>query len=142
MKKRFVLFFLFTAFGLICLNACAGVSDWEYSLPGGYAIWKINSGSIVMRDSNSQENVDEICGFIKEFSYDSRYVFTRNVDSIEENNILQEKYYIFDTTENRAYDACSSTEKLERLAQSLGIEIPSTWYRTSPDPNSASPHQN
>ena len=94
-----------------------------------------------MRDSNSQENVDEICGFIKEFSYDSRYVFTRNVDSIEENNILQEKYYIFDTTENRAYDACSSTEELERLAQSLGIEIPSTWYRTSPDPSSASLHQ-
>lgn len=120
---------------LFCMNSCAGISDWDYSLPGGYAIWRINSSRIVIRNIDAKKDIDEISGFIKEFSYDSRYVFTRNVDSIEDNNIFREKYYIFDTEENVVYDVCNSTEELKELVLNLGIDIPVKWYRTSPDPN-------
>ena len=68
----------------------AGVSDWCYQLPNHYEVWRINSNCIIIKDMNSQKNVNEISGFVKEFSYDSRYVFTRNVETIEINNIFEE----------------------------------------------------
>lgn len=121
---------------IFLLTGCgAGVSDWSYQLPNNYEVWRINSNNIIIKDMNTQKNVDEISGFVKEFSYDSRYVFTRNVDSIESNNIFDEKYYVLDTEEKKVYDSCNSVDELNELAEKLEIEIPVKWYRTSPDPN-------
>ena len=97
MKKLIMLFLI-----LIVLTGCgAGVSDWSYQLPNNYEVWRINSDSIIIKDMESQKNVEEIAGFVKEFSYDSRYVFTRNVESINNNNIFDEKYYVLDTKEKK-----------------------------------------
>lgn len=123
---------------LIVLTGCgAGVSDWSYQLPNNYEVWRINSDSIIIKDMESQKNVEEIAGFVKEFSYDSRYVFTRNVESINNNNIFDEKYYVLDTKEKKVYNSCASISELKELAEELEIEIPTIWYRTSPDPNFA-----
>lgn len=131
MKKIFMVMLV-----IFLLTGCgAGVSDWSYQLPNNYEVWRINSNSIIIKDMNTQKNVDEISGFVKEFSYDSRYVFTRNVDSIESNNIFDEKYYVLDTEEKKVYDSCNSVDELNELAENLEIEIPIKWYRTSPDPN-------
>lgn len=101
----------------IILTGCgAGVSDWSYQLPNDYEVWRINSDSIIIRDMESQKNVEDIEGFVKEFSYDSRYVFTRNVESINYNNILDEKYYVLDT-KKKVYDTCSSISELKELAK-------------------------
>ena len=67
---------------VIMLSGCAGTSDWSYELPNNYEVWRINSDGIIIKNLNTQNNVDKISGFIKEFSYDTRYVFTRNVESI------------------------------------------------------------
>lgn len=126
---------------LVCvaLTGCgAGVSDWSYQLPNNYEVWRINSDSIIIKDMETQKNVDEIIGFVKEFSYDSRYVFTRNVESISINNIFDEKYYVLDTKEKKVYDSCDSISELTELAEELEIKVPTKWYRTSPDPNFAS----
>lgn len=131
MKKIFMVMLV-----IFLLTGCgAGVSDWSYQLPNNYEVWRINSNNIIIKDMNTQKNVDEISGFVKEFSYDSRYVFTRNVDSIESNNIFDEKYYVLDTEEKKVYDSCNSVDELNELAEKLEIEIPIKWYRTSPDPN-------
>ena len=117
------------------LSGCAGTSDWSYELPNNYEVWRINSDDIIIKNLNTQSNVDKISGFIKEFSYDTRYVFTRNVESINDNNILNEKYYILDTENDMVYGAYDSLEELEKSAKELNLQIPEKWYRTSPDPN-------
>ena len=131
MKKILITFLV-----IFVLTGCgAGVSDWSYKLPNNYEVWRINSNSIIIKDMSSQKNVNEISGFVKEFSYDARYVFTRNVESIEDNNVFDEKYYILDTEEKKVYDSCDSADELRNLAKNLEIELPTKWYRTSPDPN-------
>ena len=128
MLTSFLVAFILTGCG-------AGVSDWSYQLPNNYEVWRINSNSIIIKDMSSQKNVSEISGFVKEFSYDARYVFTRNVESIEDNNVFDEKYYILDTEEKKIFDVCDSVDELKNLAEDLEIELPTKWYRTSPDPN-------
>lgn len=131
MKKILILFFV----AFVLTGCVSGVSDWNYHLPNNYEVWRINSNSIIIKDMSLQKNVSEIPGFVKEFSYNARYVFTRNVESIEDNNVFDEKYYVLDTEEKKVYDACSSIEELKDLAVNLEIELPTKWYRTSPDPN-------
>ena len=127
---------LITVLVVFVLTGCgAGISDWSYQLPNDYEVWRINSNSIIIKDMSSHKNVSEISGFVKEFAYDDRYVFTRNVESIEDNNVFDEKYYILDTEEKNVYDACDSVDELKNLAENLEIELPIKWYRTSPDPN-------
>ncbi len=120
---------------VLSLTGCAGVSDWSYQLPNNYEVWRINSEDIIIKNMNTQNNVDEISGFVKEFSYDSRYVFTRNIENISDNNILDEVYYILDTKENKVYGSFDSIEELQDQAEEMAVKIPEKWYRTSPDPN-------
>ena len=117
------------------LTGCAGVSDWSYQLPNNYEVWRINSQEIIIKNAITQNNIDAISGFVKEFSYDSRYVFTRNVQNISDNNILNEEYYTLDTIENKVYGPFDSIEDLQQHVEEWGIKIPEKWYRTSPDPN-------
>lgn len=60
-----------------------------------------------------------------------------DVESINNNNIFDEKYYVLDTKEKKVYNSCASISELKELAEELEIEIPTIWYRTSPDPNFA-----
>lgn len=125
---------IFLAF-ILLLSGCAGVSDWSYQLPNNYEIWRINSEEIVIKNMITETNVDEISGFIKEFSYDNRYVFMRNVENISDNNILNETYFVLDTNENKVYGPYDTIEILQKQAKEWDVDLPQKWYRTSPDPN-------
>ena len=120
---------------VLFLTGCAGVSDWSYQLPNNYEVWKINSENIIIKNMNTQNNVDEISGFVKEFSYDLRYVLTRNIENISNNNILDEVYYVLDTKENKVYGPFDSIKELQGRVEEWSIKVPEKWYRTSPDPN-------
>ncbi len=119
---------------LLMTTSCTGINDWSFTLPNGFEIWHINSKEIkiVCTDDNSEV---EIPSFIKEFAYDSQYVFTRNVEDIDSNNIFNEKYYILDTQNRVLYGAYDKIDDFENALENLQIDFPVNWYRTSPDPN-------
>lgn len=85
------------------LTGCAGIDDWSYELPNGYEVWRINSNEIIVKCVSDTTNNVNIPSFVKEFSYDDRFICTRNVLSINENNIFNEIYYILDTKEKANY---------------------------------------
>jgi len=68
------------------------------------------------------------------FSYDDRFIYTRNVLSINENNIFNEIYYILDTKEKALHGPFGSIEEFKNKLNEFEI-VAENWYRTSPDPN-------
>lgn len=139
MKKTFVFINLIL---VLLLTSCAGVSDWSYKLPNDYEMWRINSKEIIIKYVGNEAVDAEIPPFVKEFSYDERYVFTRNIDDISQNNIFEERYYTLDTENKKVYGPFESIEQMQYQAQELQCEIPQKWYRTSPDPNMENKEQN
>ncbi len=132
MKKTFVFINLIL---VLFLASCAGVSDWSYKLPNGYEVWRINSKEIIIKYVGDETVDAEIPSFVKDFSYDDRYVFTRNIDDISQNNIFEETYYALDTESQKVYGPFENIEEMQSQAQEWQCEIPQKWYRTSPDPN-------
>lgn len=132
MKKTFVFFNLIL---VLFLTSCADVSDWSYKLPNSYEVWRINSKEIIIKYVGDETADAEIPSFVKEFSYDDRYVFTRNIDDISQNNIFKETYYALDTEKQKVYGPFENIEEMQNQAQEWQCEIPQKWYRTSPDPN-------
>lgn len=116
------------------LSACAGVSDWSYKLPNNYEVWRINSKKIVVKYVGEEIVDAEIPSYIKEFAYDDRYVCTRNVESIDDNNIFSERYYILDTKEQKLNGPYDTQEKFKTAIDEMNVCL-DEWYRTSPDPN-------
>ena len=132
MKKIFIFINLTV---VLFLTSCVGVSDWSYKLPNGYEVWRVNSKEVLIKYVGEETADAGIASFVKEFSYDDRYVFTRNVDDISENSIFKEAYYALDTEEQKVYGPFESIEELQNQAAEWQCEIPRKWYRTSPDPN-------
>lgn len=118
----------------VLLTGCAGVSDWSYKLPNSYEVWRINSDEIIVKCVSDTTNSVEIPSFVKEFSYDDRFVCTRNILSINENNIFNEAYYILDTKEKVLYGPFDSMDEFKNKLDEFEIVV-EKWYRTSPDPN-------
>lgn len=125
---------------IFILSSCAGANDWIYQLPNGYEIWHINSKEIVIKYRGENETSSEISSFIKEFSYDAQYVFTRNISSIDENNIFNESYYILDTINHKLYGPFYELIDFKNAINNLGCDLPDIWYRTSPNPNMYKPN--
>ncbi len=120
---------------IIFISSCAGTGDWIFELPNDYEVWHINSREILIKCTDLENPGDKIPSFVKEFSYDDRYVFSRNIDSVSSNNVLNETYYTLDTLEKKVYGPFESIEELQKQADEWNVEIPERWYRTSPDPN-------
>ncbi len=130
--KKIVLFISLIL--ILCLTSCAGVSDWSYKLPNNYEVWRVNSKDIVVKYVGDEILDANIPSFVKEFSYDDRYVCTRNIESIDDNDIFLEKYYILDTLEQKLHGPFETQEEFKSAVDELEI-ILKKWYRTSPDPN-------
>lgn len=124
-----------TAFAIMLSSIGPGSLDWGYELPNGCEISRINSDEIVLQSTDASTEKIEIPAFIKEFSYDERYVFSRNVDNIAVNNILDEVYYAVDTKERKICGPFSDIDELKTQCKVWNTQLPSKWYRTSPDPN-------
>lgn len=132
MKKS--LYILSIALLCFVVSSCAGTNDWSVALPNNFEVWHINSKDIKIVYTGDATDVKGIPTFIKEFSFNDRYVCTRNVDRIEENNIFAETYYILDTEDKMVYGPYDSISALLTSADKLQFEGPTNWYRTSPEP--------
>lgn len=129
--KRAMLIAVMCAF----LASCAGLGDWSYKLPNGYEVQHINSDRILITYARSEIDAEGIPSFIKEFSYDDRYVFSKNSEDIKGNKVRDEVYYALDTIERRVYGPFNNIEELTEKADEWNVELPSEWYSTSSDPS-------
>lgn len=118
----------------ISLTSCAGMSDWSYKLPNEYEVWRINSNEVVIKYVGDETVASCIPSFVKEFAYDSRYICTRNVRLIDNNDIFDEEYYLLDTVNRERYGPFQTLEELKKKIDEYHITL-ERWYRTSPDPN-------
>lgn len=133
MKRKRMTILIYLSLVLI-FTSCAGVSDWSYKLPNNYEVWGINSKEIMVKYVGDKTVNAEIPSFVKEFAYDYRYVCSRNIESIDENNIFSEEYYILDTEEQKLYGPYATQTEFESALEEMKISLVK-WYRTSPDPN-------
>lgn len=118
---------------IILINCIGpGLNDWSYELMNGYEVAHINSEEIVVTCADN--NNAKIPSFVKEFSYNDRFVCTRNILSIHENNVFNEVYYILDTEEKVLHGPFNSMEEFKNKLVEFKI-VPEKWYRTSPKPN-------
>lgn len=120
---------------ILCLISCAGTNDWSYKLPNDYEVWHINSTDIVIKYTGAESSCEGIPSFVKEFSYDERYVYSRNIEDVTSNNVVEEIYYALDTLEKTVFGPFNSIEELQKKTDEWNVELPKRWYRTSPDPN-------
>lgn len=133
--KKVLFIFIISLVMLLWLTSCAGTGDWTYRLPNDYEVWHVNSGEILIKSVNLENSGEKIPSFVKEFSYNERYVFSRNVEEISKNNIFDEIYYALDTQEKKVYGPFENIYELQKQAEEWGGKLPEKWYRTSPDPN-------
>lgn len=144
MKARHINIIILIVFILLLVSCCSGsvfimaVSpgklDWGFNLVNGYTVEHINASNIYIT-CHGKSDADEIPSFVKEFAYDSRYVYSRNVSNIEENDIFNESYYILDTEKGVLLGKYDSFDKFKDGILKKGLSFPTKWYRTSPDPN-------
>lgn len=120
------------------LSACgSGYLDWDYELPNGYRISRNNGNCIYLEGNEALYQNECRIGyqFVKEFAYDERYIFTRQIDEISTNNVFDEIYYIIDTDNNMIYGPYFNIQDLKKIALDSEIQIPTRWYSTIGDPN-------
>ena len=117
---------------LLLTTSCAGLNDWDYTLPNGYSVMHINSKKIIISYNGNEKTNAEIRSFVKSFVYDSRYVFA--VCSPEKES-SDEIYYIIDTMEHNLFGPFENYCDFEEAADSLGVSVPTNWYRTETEPN-------
>ena len=97
MKK---LFLIVMCFIVISLSSC-GLGDWEFYLPNGYEIWRINSETICLEVSEKYEIDGEkfektttvLDGYIRRFCYGERYVGIQFYDYLYQTEVHEETFY-------------------------------------------------
>ena len=122
---------------LLVFASCMGpgLNDWSFILPNGFEVCHINSNEIlIIQRSSGGANTIVIPSFVKEFCYNERYVCTRNVDDICENNIFREVYYLLDTLEAEVIGEYDQLGDLESALLDMNITDLGDWLRTSPAP--------
>ena len=126
---------------MLCnLFSCAGLSDWEYELPQGYCIIRVNSCDIHI-GSNNGVKVDR---FIVSFCYNDRYVCAKRVEVSENDSyddimsmVPDDAFYcIVDTITNKVYDRLN-TKQFEELCTELEVYNLCDWIDTTTKPDGA-----
>ena len=120
-----------------------GQLDWEYSLPNGYYVARINSTDI--RISNSIQGGVRTDRYITCFAYNDTYVCARRLEVPEELYIFDElmdmnfeeaKYLIINTSTGELYDSLEKID-FDIKCKELGITNLCDWIATYPKPEQA-----
>lgn len=131
MKKIFI---VICSFLLIILSACNGVGDWvSIELPGRYAIWRINSRSIVLclpREDAPFLADNVVDTYVFEVSYNDDLIFVKRADVQED---LKEKvdtsepeYYVIEVKKEIRHGPFD-TAQFEDFLMKLRYSEPLNW---------------
>lgn len=132
----FICIFLMTIF----LSSCHSlVADWEYKLPNGYQVVRVNSVSVVFGKVVDESFEQKIDRYITEFCYNESYIGIKHLPmyNIESHSLFEIKdfdlsnvdFYIIDSAKDIQYGPYSSSEYLLQC-ESLGIVDMCEWINT------------
>lgn len=136
MKKTVFLYNVFLTiffFSVFFATACgAGLGDWEVELPNNYRVIHLNSQDIRISydDKDGSSEKVKINSFIKEFAFDDRYVYARTIESILNNDISSEKYYVVDTLKDKLYGPFDSLGVFEDFIGTNDLQPLYSWKTT------------
>ncbi|MBR3817366.1 MAG: DUF3997 domain-containing protein [Clostridia bacterium] len=144
---RVISFFLIISTMVILFTGCfGGVSDWAYSLPNDYEIWRVNSNSVVFGKNEGDRFEQEIDRYVISFSYNDRYIgliripmddipHDKDID-IETMDRSDSEYYIVDSENDIIYGPYTEKE-YEKQLDDLGIQDMCEWIETLQRPENA-----
>ncbi|MBQ7788039.1 MAG: DUF3997 domain-containing protein [Clostridia bacterium] len=125
--------------------SCAGLGDWEYELPNGYSIIRLNASTIIIgSDYKGYESSIIFERYITSFAYNEQYVCARRLD-VPENYFFDDimnmdfeeaEYLIIDTISHEIHSSLSK-EEYQSLCKELNITGLCDWIDTYPDPEGA-----
>ena len=129
--------FLLTTITL-ALQGCffgPGLLDWEYNLPNGYMIVRVNAETIELhkkKSNNSSETI--IHKYVEKFMYSERYVCLKcTYDTSEKIASNRDDstpvYFLFDTQSAEYIEMCSEKDLMEYITE-LKDSVFSEWIDT------------
>lgn len=121
-----------------------GAGDWSYALPNGYAIWRINSQSIVCGKEEKAEGggavlSEQVGGdYIVQFCVAESFVCLQSVDPpqrelVESIDTSHPDYYILNTQTGESFGPLTEAE-FRQKTEALGLGELSVWTATKPTP--------
>ena len=143
--SRWIRFVLLIILAFI-LTGC-GLGDWNYDLPNGYAIWRINSQDIALvKLENEYSGTCVIDRYILEFCYNDTYIGIKrlmvdesipyqdvNIETMDHSN---PSYYLVNTLEDKVMGPYTAEEYDDQI-KAMGVETMCDWIKTVPKPDGA-----
>ena len=138
---------MFASIEIFGLSSCVGVSDWEYELPNGYFVSRINATNIcICHLENEQYSMYTVVidKYITCFSYNDTYICARRLEvelqaKPEEilNMDFDEAWYcILNAGTGEVYDSLTE-EEYDKLIEELNITNLCDWIGTDKKPEGA-----
>ena len=140
---------------LVCItvsfNAC-GVGDYEYVMPNGYRIVKVNNERIVLsaekciyefttKNGNKGLTSCAVENYINEFCYNEQYIAVKQFDpekldfeNFELNDFSNPTYYLVDTVSTNIYGPYKSQEEFDFACNELNVVGLGEWISTRSNP--------
>ena len=141
-KKRPVVL-LAALLAALLLGGCvgAGLSDWSYPLPNGYAIVHVNSQQIIFgRQRTEHSTAIDVDSFVYAFCYSARYVGLQRLEARPADDAAPSpdavEYYLADTQEGTLLGPMTEREYAETL-RARQIDELCGWIKTVPAPDGA-----
>lgn len=132
---------------IIFLLTSCGLGDWDYELPNGYSIWRINSQSIKLVKLENEYSAHTVVDrYVLEFCYNESYIGIKRL-MIDENIPYEDvdieamdhsnpSYYLIDTQKDIVMGPYTEEEyETQMIAQE--VETMCDWIKTVPAPKGA-----
>lgn len=119
---------IFCCLSLLLLTACPGLADWDYSLPGGYSISRINDHKVVC----SKDGTAIVKNYVCAVSYNDSYIGLQRipayVDYIDFGSVdfSTIEYYLLDIANEELYGPFTKEAYLEKC-QVLSVGEMCAW---------------
>jgi len=129
---------------VVSFTSCSGLNDWEYSLPGGYAVIKINSQNVVFSKVESDGTI-LLSRFITDFCYNDSYIALKRIpmDNIDRNEMIDIdsydlsmiEYYLVNIESDELLGPFNFDEYTEKIVEFKVGEL-CEWTNTKSRPKS------
>lgn len=139
MKVKF--FMLMTVLVYLQISSgCAGMSDWSYDLPNGYAIWHNSSRNIVCGKEDGESSLSQVTDkYVLEFCYDEQYIGLKCIDDYDDYSQGQDtvvSYYLIDAVNDQVNASMTESEYIE-MSDMVAFTKSKEWIPTKPSPENA-----
>ncbi len=123
-------------------SSCAGLGDWRYYLPNGYAIIRVSAESVCLGKVENENAASLVIGpHIKEFCYNDSYVGVKKIavdprssHAETETELSKElEYYLLNLESGEVYGPFTETEYEKKLIENAVGDM-CEWIKTDSKP--------